>query len=98
MRINAKEKEKKEKQGKRAKKRKGTEAKRTKLLPPSRAIDALTGDDEQNRKPKKEKKERNGERAPNPATLDYLVASYDPYGLYGRAIVLNALHPTGRTV
>ena len=43
-RINAKERDKKERQGRRTKKRKGIEASPT----PSRATDALIGDEEQN--------------------------------------------------
>ena len=45
-----------------------------KLLTPSQPIDALIGDEEQNEKQKKNKKERNRELA----TLDHSVASYDP--------------------
>ena len=61
----------------RVKKRKGIEAQRVKT--PSRAIDALIGDEKQ----KKEQKERNREEAPNLATLNHLVTSYDPHGSYG---------------
>ena len=34
------------------------------------------------RKTEEEQKERNRKRAPNPATPDHLVASYDPHGSY----------------
>ena len=37
-------------------------------------------------KKEKEKKKRNRERVSNPATLDPLVASYDPKGSYGEPI------------
>ena len=46
-----------------------------KPLTPTRTIDVLIGDEE--------KKERNRERVPNLATLDHLVAFYDPLGSYG---------------
>ena len=56
----------------RIEKRRGIEVERVKLLTPSRAIDALIGDEEQNVKRKKKKKDRNREWAPNPATIDHL--------------------------
>ena len=49
-RNNAKEREKKERQVRRAKKKKGIKGSRTKPPAPSRAIDALIGDEEQNGK------------------------------------------------
>ena len=56
----------------------GTEGK---ALTPTQAVDAL-----------KEQKGRNLERA-NPVTLDHLVASYDPQGLYKDPILK---HPSTR--
>ena len=53
-RMNAKEREKKERQVRRAKKTKGSKGQRKKLPTPTRAIDALIGDEEQNGKQKKE--------------------------------------------
>ena len=47
----------KEKQGRRAKERKGTEAQKAKTPTPTRVIDALIGDGEQNEKQKNKKKE-----------------------------------------
>ena len=44
---------------------------------PTRAVDALIGDEEQDEKQKKEK-ERNRERAPKPTIVDTSVTSYDP--------------------
>ena len=52
-RINAKETDEKERQGKRAKKRKGIDSQRAKLPTPTQAVDALIGDEEQNEKQKK---------------------------------------------
>ena len=52
------------------------------------ATDELIGDEERNGNQKKEKKERNRERVPNPATLDNSVAFYDPYASYGGPILL----------
>ena len=48
---------------------------------PSRAIDALIGDEEQ-----KKEKQRNREWVLNPATLDQSVVSYDAQGSYGEPI------------
>ena len=56
---------------------------RAKSLTPTRAIDALKGEEER----KTEEKETNRERDPNPVALDHLVASYDPYGSYGGPIL-----------
>ena len=53
---------------------------RTKPPIPPRAIDALIGDEEQNRK---QKKKKNRKRGHNPATLDHSVVCYDPHGSYG---------------
>ena len=58
--INAKEREKKEREARRAKKRKGIEALRVKHPTPSRATDALIGDEEQNRKDTGERNIRKG--------------------------------------
>ena len=52
--INAKEREKKERQARRVKKRKEIEAQKMKPSFPSRVIDGLIGDEEQNGKQKKE--------------------------------------------
>ena len=52
---------------------------------PSQATDALTGDEEQNGKQKRAK--RNRERVPNPATLLPSVASYNAQGSYGKPIL-----------
>ena len=57
-RINAKERDKKKRQERRAKKRKGIEAQRVKPSTPSQAIDALIGDEEQNGEQKKETRNR----------------------------------------
>ena len=66
------------------KKRKGIEAQKVKHSTPSLAIDALIGDEEQNRR--REQKERNRERVPIQVTLDHLVASYDTQGSFGEPI------------
>ena len=71
-----------ERQVRREEKRKILKAQRVKPSTPSRATDALIGDEEHNGKRKKEQKERNRERAPNPITLDHLAASYDSHGSY----------------
>ena len=42
---------------------------------------------------KTEKKERNKERDPNPATLDHSVVSYDPQGSHGEPIVSDTPQP-----
>ena len=61
----------------------------------TQTIDALIGDEEKNIKQKKEK-ERNREQVPNPATLDYSVASYDAQGSYGEPILFTSPpRPTG---
>ena len=62
--------------------KKRIEAQRAKPRTRTPAVDALIGDEEQTRK-----KEKSKERIYNPATLDYLVASYDPHGSYGASIV-----------
>ena len=62
-RVNAKERDKKERRGRRVKERKGNEAQREKPSTPTRAIDALSGDEEQNEQQKKKKKET--ERGPS---------------------------------
>ena len=54
--------------------------------PQNLAIDALIGEEEQKRKQKEEKK-KNRERFPNPATLDHLIASYDPQESYSEPIL-----------
>ena len=54
-------------------------AQRTKPPTPTRAIDALIGEEEQNGKEKQE----NG---PNLATMDNLVVSYVPHQSYGSSI------------
>ena len=53
MRVNAKEREKKERQVRRVKEKKGIEAQKVKPHTPTRAIDELIGDEEQNEKQKK---------------------------------------------
>ena len=53
--INAKEKEKKERKGRRARKRKRIEVQRVKSPIPSKANDALIGDEEHNEKHKKKR-------------------------------------------
>ena len=55
--MNAKERDKKVRQGRRVKKRKGIEAQRGKPPTPTRAFEALIGDEEQNEKQKKKKKD-----------------------------------------
>ena len=61
--MNAKERDKKKRQVRREKKMKGIETQRENHSTPSRAIDALTGDEEQNGN-RREQKERNRERDP----------------------------------
>ena len=56
MRINAKERDKEEREARREEKRKGIEAQKAKPTTPPRAIDALTEDEEENEKQKKEQK------------------------------------------
>ena len=58
--INAKERNKKEKQRRRAKKSRGIEVQRVKSSTPSWATDAPIGDEEQNGKRKKEKEPGSG--------------------------------------
>ena len=71
MSINAKEREEKERQRRRAKKREGIEAQRVKFSAISRAINVLIGDEEQKIKQKKKEKRKNRRQGLNPATLDY---------------------------
>ena len=75
--ANAKERERKERQVKREKKRKGTEAQRVKLPTLSRTTDALKGDEEQNGKQKKEKRqtERTIQSSPTTCT-DHTVSLF----------------------
>ena len=75
-------------------KTKGIKRQRTKPPTPTGAINVLIGDEERKGKQTKKEKERNRERDPNPATLDHLVASYDPHGSYGGPI-LKPLRPQG---
>ena len=79
--INPEERNKKERQVRRAKKRKRTKAQRAKPSTQSQAIDAHIGDEERI-------KERKTERYPNPATQDHTVASYDLRGSCGEPILL----------
>ena len=81
-RINAKERDKKDRQGRRTKKRKVLEAQRAKPQIPSWAIDAFIKEEEQNRTGKKNKETGNGPH--NPAKLDHQVTFYDPHGAYGQ--------------
>ena len=69
----------------RVKKRKGIEAEMVKHPAPSRATDALIGDEEQKLKQKRTK--RNGEQVPNPTTLDHSVVSYNAQGSYSEPIL-----------
>ena len=78
MRINAKERDKKERRVRRAKKRKGTEAEMVIPPTPTRAIDALIGEKQNGKQ---------GAGPPNPATLEHLVAFYGPHGSYGGPIL-----------
>ena len=71
---------------KRVKKRKGIKALRVKHPTPSREIDALIGEEEQNGKEKRTKR--------NPATLDHSVAFYDPQGSYWEPFLFTPLRPT----
>ena len=79
--MNAQEREKEERRVRKAKKRKGIEAHRVKPPTPSQTTDAHIGDEEKN-------EERNRERVPNPATPDYVVASYEPHDSYGEPIII----------
>ena len=79
--VNVKESVKK-RQVRRAKK-KGIEV-QLKSRTSTRAMDAQIGN--WSKKKKKKKKQR----APNPATLDHSVASYDPQGLHGKPILLTS--------
>ena len=63
----------------RVKIKKGIKVQRAKPPTPTLVTGALIGEEKQ----KKDDKERNRERVRNPATLDHLVASYDPHGSYG---------------
>ena len=83
VRVNAKERKKEERQVRRVKKRKGIEVLRAKHPTASRAIDAIIGEEE-NEKQKNKKKEM--EQVPNPATLDNSIASYYAQGSYGQPI------------
>ena len=44
---------------------------------------------------KREQKERNRERFPNPANLAHSVVSYDAQGSYGEPIIFTPSRPTG---
>ena len=63
----------------RMKKRKGIEAQGVKPPIPFRVNYALIGDEEQNRKQKKDKQGAD----PQPSYMDHSVASYNLHGLYG---------------
>ena len=52
--------------------------------PQKELADALIGDEEQSGK---KEKGRNRKQILNPASLDHLVASYDPYGSYCEPIL-----------
>ena len=62
-----------------------TREKSAKPPTPTRAIDALIGDEEQN---EKQEKERNRMRGPNPITLGPSVVSYDIQVSHGEPILL----------
>ena len=76
VRVNAKEREKKERKVRRAKKRKGIEAQRAKLSISTRTTDALTGNEEKNEKEKKE----TGSGSPTHLPWRPSGASYDLQG------------------
>ena len=78
-RVNAEERDKRERKVRRRKKKKGIEAQRARSPTQTQAIDALKWDEEQNEK----REERNREWVPNLATLDPSVASYDPQEPHG---------------
>ena len=88
-RVNVKEREKNEKEGRRAKKKKGVKAQKVKPPALTRAIDALIGEELENENEKKEQRERKREPVSNPVTPDHLVASYDPQGSYSELILLH---------
>ena len=78
----------------RAKEKKGNEAQRVKH--PTREIDELIGNEEQNERQKKERtKERKREWVPNSVALDNLVTSYDPHGSYSGAILKPCIYIYG---
>ena len=58
----------------------GIKLQRMKPPTPTQLIDALIGDEEQNRKQERKRH--------NLGTLDHAVASYDPQGSYGELILL----------
>ena len=76
--------------------KKGVEVQKGKPPAPTRAINALIGEEEQNEKQKKEQKERNRERAPNPATFHHSVTPNDPQGSYDE-LILNLVEPPEKT-
>ena len=78
--MNAKERDKKERQVRRAKKRKGIEAQRVKHPTTSQDVDGLIGDEEQIGKQKSKKKKK--ERVPNNS-----VSSHHVHGSYGELIL-----------
>ena len=63
----------------------GVKAQRAKPPTTTRAIDAFI--EEEDQKQKQKKKKDIGKGAPNTATMDHSVASYDPYGSYGGPIL-----------
>ena len=87
-RVNAKERNKKERRGRRAKERKGIGAQRAKPPTPTRVNDALIGDKEQKEKQKNKKKETG--RGPQPSYPGPLGRSYDPQGSHGELILLTS--------
>ena len=74
-------------------KTKGIKRQRTKPPTPTGAINVLIGDEERKGKQTKKEKERNRERDPNPATLNHLIASYDPHGSCD-GYILNSTPPS----
>ena len=68
-RINAKERDKKERRWRRVKKRKGIEAQRVKPPNPSREVDELIEDEEQNGRQERKKKQRVGLQPNYPGIL-----------------------------
>ena len=94
MRINVKEREKKERQVRRTNERKGIDAQRMKHPIPSQTTDALIGDVEQNGKQKREKKNKQGAdqkpwsiQSPPTTPRDHMVS----------LSFLPPLRPTGRS-
>ena len=73
VRINAKERNEKERQGRRAKKKKGIGAQRVKHLTPTRAIDALIGEEKQ--------KKKNRDLAPQPSCPEHSGHLLQPAGI-----------------